>query len=552
MKFLNDISDAIGVPEPILRLLSTILFAYPLALVYRFVFLRPIETKWAPFIRNLYIVIVGLGLNYYYNKSDMIHSFSTTVLTWFFCYFGDIIGNRKISVILTFTFHLGYLSWGYYITKKDDYDVGWTMTQCVLCLRMIGFSMDFWDGEKLKLSNSSSNTTKTLNKDNSTATTTAFTKTTTTTTTATTATTTKTASNPPTTNSSEKNQISNLPKQPISFERNIQLIKLPSLFETIGYAHFFGAFLIGPQFSFHLYRKFLTASVFPINKIPSGSYRAALKSLTLGALYLGAYQIGAAYFPIEYLITKEYAANPFYQRLIIMWFTGKFAFTKYLGIWTIAEGSCILSGISFNNYNNEGKAEWNGLANVDKWKFEFATSLSQIVVSFNTNTNFWTKTYIFKRLMFLGNKNLSSIFSLIFLAVWHGLHSGYYFCFSLEFFDMEAEKRWAKRFEKYTKPLYSLENKNNPRITYLRYLHQFICWIGQTCALHYAMISFQLLQYERCLIAYNSVYWIGHLTVFSCIFLDIILPKSKSKVMVENNNINIKTNGDLVHSKKEN
>lgn len=309
MKFLNDISEALGVPEPILRLLSTILFAYPIALVYRLALLRPLETKWAPFIRNLFVVTTGLGLNYYYNKSDLLHSLGTTILTWFFCYFGDVIGNRKISVILTFIFNLGYLSWGYYSTRKDDYDVGWTMTQCVLCLRMIGFSIDLADGEKLKSSSFSSKTSKT----NSAATTTA-------TATTTTATATITKSNPP--------------KQPISFEKNIQLAKLPSLFETIGYANFFGAFLIGPQFSFHLYRKFLTATIFPnINNIPYGSYRAALKSLTLGALYLGVYQIGAAYFPLDYLISNEYAARPFYQRLVIMWFTGKFSFTKVRSIF---------------------------------------------------------------------------------------------------------------------------------------------------------------------------------------------------------------------------
>ncbi|CAG8776900.1 5091_t:CDS:2, partial [Acaulospora morrowiae] len=207
----------------------------------------------------------------------------------------------------------------------------------------------------------------------------------------------------------EPNLVVRPPKQQISFEKNIQLPQLPSLFETIGYAHFFGSFLIGPQFSFHLYRKFLTVSLYPdASNVPPGSYKSALKSLTLGALYLGVHQIAVGYFPTSYLITPEYAAKPFIKRLAIMWCAGKFSFTKYLGIWTLAEGACILSGISFNGYDDNGKVEWNGLANVEKWKFEFATSLAQIIGSFNTNTNLWTKTYIFKRLIFLGNKNLST------------------------------------------------------------------------------------------------------------------------------------------------
>ncbi|CAG8494023.1 14894_t:CDS:2 [Acaulospora colombiana] len=333
------------------------------------------------------------------------------------------------------------------------------------------------------------------------------------------------------------------PKQPISFEKNILLPQLPSLFETIGYAYFFGAFLTGPQFSFHLYKKFLTVSLYPdINNIPPGSYKSALKSLVLGALYLGAYQIGAGYFPTSYLITKEYAARPFIERLAIMWCAGKFSFTKYLGTWTLVEGACILSGISFNGYDESGNAEWNGLANVDK-----------IIGSFNTNTNLWTKTYIFKRLIFLGNKNLSSVISLVFLALWHGLHSGYYMCFGLEFIDMEAEKRWTKRLENYTKPLYFPQHKRNTSIRFMRSLHQLACWFGQTCALHYAMISFDLLRLEHWITAYNSVYWIGHIVVFSLLFLDLILPRPKAMLMNGTTKINgaIKVNGNLAESKKE-
>ncbi|CAJ0909650.1 10256_t:CDS:2 [Entrophospora sp. SA101] len=296
------------------------------------------------------------------------------------------------------------------------------------------------------------------------------------------------------------------PKLPRSFEKNIQLATLPSLIETIAYAHFFGAFLIGPQFSFHLYRKFITMSIFPdANKIPPGSYKHALKCFTLGALYLLVRQIGAGSFPASYLLTDEYLNLPFFKRLLIMWATGKFAF-----IWSLTEGSCALSGISFNGYDDNGKPEWNCLSNVDKWKFEFATSLNTIVGSFNTNTNLWTKIYIFKRLIFLGNKNLSNIGALLFLALWHGLHIGYFICFSLEFLDMEGEKRWAKRFESYTKPLYynDKESLSSIKTQTLKKLHLLLCWIGQTSALYYSMISFELLKLEHIVIAYNSVYWI--------------------------------------------
>lgn len=49
--------------------------------------------------------------------------------------------------------------------------------------------------------------------------------------------------------------------------------------------------------------------------------------------------------------------------------------------------------------------------------------------------------HVFKRLKFMGNKLLSQMFTLLFLAVWHGLHSGYLICFSMEFIIVNVEKQ---------------------------------------------------------------------------------------------------------------
>ena len=49
--------------------------------------------------------------------------------------------------------------------------------------------------------------------------------------------------------------------------------------------------------------------------------------------------------------------------------------------------------------------------------------------------------YVFKRLKFLGNKELSQAITLFFLALWHGLYSGYFMNFALEFFVVLFEKQ---------------------------------------------------------------------------------------------------------------
>lgn len=55
--------------------------------------------------------------------------------------------------------------------------------------------------------------------------------------------------------------------------------------------------------------------------------------------------------------------------------------------------------------------------------------------------SFLFSRHVFKRLKFLGNKTLSHVATLVFLAIWHGLHSGYILCFSMEFFIITVERQ---------------------------------------------------------------------------------------------------------------
>lgn len=50
-------------------------------------------------------------------------------------------------------------------------------------------------------------------------------------------------------------------------------------------------------------------------------------------------------------------------------------------------------------------------------------------------------SYVFKRLKFLGNKLLSQALALFFLAIWHGLHSGYLVCFQMELLIVIVERQ---------------------------------------------------------------------------------------------------------------
>ena len=73
-------------------------------------------------------------------------------------------------------------------------------------------------------------------------------------------------------------------------------------------------------------------------------------------------------------------------------------------------------------------------------RFETSYKFQHYIDSFNINTNAWVMSYVYKRLRFLNNKSLSQLGTLLFLAVWHGYHSGYYVTFFNEFMVMLIER----------------------------------------------------------------------------------------------------------------
>lgn len=86
---------------------------------------------------------------------------------------------------------------GYYQTGTDTYDIKWSMPHCVLTLRLIGLSFDYYDGRKK-------------------------------------------------------------PEQLTPHQKTLALVEAPSLLEMCGHVYFPGGFLVGPQFSMKRYLDFTT------------------------------------------------------------------------------------------------------------------------------------------------------------------------------------------------------------------------------------------------------------------------------------------------------
>ncbi|KAK3815441.1 MAG: MBOAT, membrane-bound O-acyltransferase family-domain-containing protein [Benniella sp.] len=510
----RSISEASGVPEPSLRLLLTILAGYPISILYRLVFLNRTSTIIGESARNTFFLVTGLLMSYYFNSYDIVHPLTTCLGTWFICRVVGAVAprNRSLASSLSFVFNFGYLLTSYKYTATEEYDICYTMQQCVQCLRMIGYGMDFMDGQPRSSKKATTTTPVTAEA------------------------------------IEEKKKIPAAPvaqapapaavvvreKTPISFGRDIALSELPSLAETIGYVFFPFAFLVGPQFSFSLYKKFISMELFNVpvpgstessssstaNGIPQGSLRYATRCFSLGIFYLGLGQLLGSFFPTLALLDKTFLDRSYAERVFL-----------YLGIWTIGEGPCVLSGITFNGYDDQGRPEWDGLRNVNPLNYEFATSLGQIIASFNMNTNYWAKLYVFKRLRFLGNKNLSALGVLLFLAVWHGTHPGYFICFGLEFMDMETERRWSARLGRPINAFIAKQQGVTQMV--FKALWGTFTWLLTTSALFFAAIPFDLLRMDRSVAAMRTIHFLGAYVMLALlgtdIILSIIMPKKRSK-----------------------
>jgi lysophospholipid acyltransferase 5 len=216
--------------------------------------------------------------------------------------------------------------------------------------------------------------------------------------------------------------------------------------------------------------------------------------------------VGQGLFPATLL--DQLVDMPLPKAILYLTIIGNLGLRKYLAIWLINEGSCILSGISLErNEGVTGKAtdlsqiNWGRVANVLPWTFESATNVNQKIASFNINTNDWCKRYIFKRLMWVGNKDVSMVAALLFLSLWHGFKPGYLFTFSAEFVVLLLQQRLIARHIRL-----GLDKSNVYAV--------LVCWPVVLNLAAYAYAPFETLTWARTVNMFSGVSWYMHIAVF--------------------------------------
>ncbi|XP_018587501.1 lysophospholipid acyltransferase 5 [Scleropages formosus] len=435
---MERLSESLGSSEPAVRLILSILTGYPFAMLYRSYFFHQ-----SPTVVHLFHTMSGLILAAFNFGSQLYHSAVCVGVQFLLL---RLMGRTLTTVLTSFSFQMVYLLCGYYYTATDQYDIKWTMPHCVLALKLIGLSFDYYDGGKE-------------------------------------------------------------PPQLSAEQKKGALSKVPSLLEVCGFSYFYGGFLVGPQFTLRSYQRLVSGELTDCPGQPPNSVFPALKRFLLGLSCLTIYTIGSPFYPDSYFLTDGYEAQPFWYRCVYILIWAKISLYKYVSCWVIAEGVCILCGLGYNGQDEKGTHQWDACANMRVWQYETTPLFTGTIASFNINTNAWVARHVFKRLKFLGNKMASQMATLLFLAVWHGLHSGYILCFSLEFIIVNVERKAMALVN--DSPLLT-RLVSSPLYPLLYVVQQFLHWLF----MGYPLVPFCLFTYDKWLKVYSSVYFCGHVFFF--------------------------------------
>lgn len=203
--------------------------------------------------------------------------------------------------------------------------------------------------------------------------------------------------------------------------------KIPTIREVFGFAYFPPTVIIGPQVSFKRYMEFVD------HKYDVGQqyFKHGLTRFVVGAFYLGVYQMLALFVVPEGLfLSEEFGDRNFAYKLVMVSIWGRASLYKYISCWIMSEGATICSGMAFVSRDEKtGKEDWSGCTNIKLRIFENTYDFGDYVASFNVQTNLWVFNYVYKRLKFLNNKNISHISALLFLGE-HTRYKLFLFLFS--------------------------------------------------------------------------------------------------------------------------
>ncbi|KAL5491535.1 hypothetical protein EMCRGX_G016837 [Ephydatia muelleri] len=418
---------------------------------------KALFSKRSAWIQNVFFTAAGFWVMYFVYGAYMWHSLLDVLVVY-----GILVlfGGSLTAVTLTWLVTMGHMMAGYvHVMLSDEvHPISWTIPHCVLVLKLIGLSYNLYDAKR----------------------------------------------------------------NPATISDDMKLVAVaekPSFLELLGFCYFMGSVLSGPQMSFIRYRQFVEGKLYNVETTPS-SIPAGLQRFLVSCVFSGLYSLFNRNYPLTYLLTDEFGAQTFLYKLWLVFISGKIALWRYVTVWLVAEGSCIITGISYVP-KEDGTIDWNGLANIHIIRNELCITLQDVIEAFNINTNQWFFLYVFKRLKWAGNKSFSHLVTLLLVSVWHGVWPGYYFNFSFEFIAIFAERSFLS-FMKKALGVKGLDDFN----MVVRVPLVLAAFTLKNVVLMYPVVQFMLLTWDSCYRFMTLVYFYGHIVIIGWLLLHTLVLKN--------------------------
>ncbi|KAI1094608.1 MBOAT-domain-containing protein [Rostrohypoxylon terebratum] len=310
-----------------------------------------------------------------------------------------------------------------------------------------------------------------------------------------------------------------LPEDQLSdFQKSRRILKLPSLLDYAGYVLFFPSLLTGPAFDYNEYRGWLDCTMFdvpatidPAKKPPTRKKRKiprsatpAMWKLASGCIWVYLFLNLIKYYSHEVLLDDQFMKLGLLRRIFTMHMVGFTARTKYYGVWSMAEGSCILAGLGYNGVDPvTGKISWDRLQNINPWGVETAQNSRAYLGNWNMNTNKWLRYYVYLRVTPRNRKPgfRASMATFVTSAFWHGFYPGYYLSFVLASFVQQA----AKNYRRTIRPFF-LDPVTQKPLPSKKY-YDFASWLATQTTFSFVVAPFVILRFDQSILAWSRVYF---------------------------------------------
>ncbi|CAK4821118.1 unnamed protein product [Aphanomyces euteiches] len=271
--------------------------------------------------------------------------------------------------------------------------------------------------------------------------------------------------------------------------------------------------LAGPVFEFHEYIEWIQVR----RAAPLTSH---LRNLFLALAIAAGHLASEMYFSPSIVDNPAlfYPTQPTFIRLVFQCVAVMLFRCRFYLVWQLGETAGTLAGYGFNIVSND----WTGLRNNNLLLVEFPTNFRVAINNWNMRVSAWLNAYVYQRLGLYNGKptTLSTLYTFVVSALWHGFLPGYYQFFIMGTLYIEVGKHIRRRirpFFHYVEVRHAhpyaifFECGDRTKAHSLAIFYDlggmFVTWT----MMQYIGVSFVLQNMTRCYTIWSGFYFLPHL-----------------------------------------